>query len=127
MLKSILAFEFYSTNNSENKAIIPNKITNKNTPTDNGSFQNGNYHIRIVSRGFRIFVKEGVKIRWPENSLDNFFSLQLISILFQGFRGGSIFPEVGGLNAYYYRNTYNLSISGCDLDPHPPLDPCMLI
>ena len=47
----IQAFKYYSTENSENKAIFPKqksptKVTA--TPIDNGSFQNWNYRISII-------------------------------------------------------------------------------
>ena len=79
----------------------------------------------------------GVQAKWPENSLDNFFSPQLIlqftegiqwfdyreNYTFEGSRGGptlsrwgvQLFPSGGGgggggggPNAYFYRNQYNL-------------------
>ena len=37
----------------------------------------------------------GVQFQRPENSLDNFFSPQLISMLFQGLREGPTFPGRG--------------------------------
>ena len=82
--------------------------------------------------GSRIFVRGGggVQARWPENSLDNFVSPQLIlqfterdngfisekTILSQGSRGGPTFSRGGPSfsrgggcpNADFYRNPYNL-------------------
>ena len=97
-------------------------------------------------RGYRNFCQGGgggggVQARLSENSSEVFSSFFLIlnfnilqfyrgypmviskkTILFQGFRGSPTFSrEVGGANAYFYRNPYNLSFSRGESRPLSPL------
>ena len=60
------------------------------------------------SRNFCPGMREGSSSDRQKTALITFFSPQLISMLFKGFRGGPIFPGAGGgANAYFYRNIYD--------------------